>query len=130
VSDATQALSLDANDDMAYATRAAAFYFSKDYERAVADFTEALRVTPGDAKRYVARGWAYVGSLNIKSAAADADHAIKLGAPNARAYELRAHLYELVGQSDKAIADLRAALQAEPTREEIRTALRRLGATP
>src|SRR5207249_511785 len=105
-------------------------YFAGQYDRAIADYTDALRLTPNDSKRYVARGWAYYGTFNIAAALADADKAIALGPKDPGPHELRASIHQRLGKTGEATGDLRAALRADPSREEDRKALQRLGAQP
>ena len=87
-------------------------------------------MTPRDAKRYVARGWAHYRKFSMAAAFADADQAIALSPNDPASRELRASIHERLGRKDAAIADLRAALLADPSRQESRNALQRLGVQP
>ena len=132
VADASEAVKINSEDDFAYATstRAAARYFMKHYSGSVSHFTEALRINPHDATRYVARAWAYAGLLQTGAALSDADRAIQLAPDNPSAHELRAYINQQLGRIDQAIADLRAPLRADPSREAIRETLLKLGVAP
>ena len=87
-------------------------------------------MTPRDAKRYVARGWAHYRKFSMAAAFADADQAIVLSPNDPAAHELRASIHERLGRRDAAIADLRAAVRADPSRQASRNALKRLGVEP
>jgi regulator of sirC expression with transglutaminase-like and TPR domain len=71
-----------------------------------------------------------VGLLQTGAALSDADQAIKLAPDNASAHELRAYINRQLGRTEQAIADLRAALRADPSREAIKETLLKLGVTP
>jgi regulator of sirC expression with transglutaminase-like and TPR domain len=71
-----------------------------------------------------------VGLLQTGAALSDADQAIKLAPDNASAHELRAYINRQLGRTEQAIADLRAALRADPSREALKEALLKLGVAP
>jgi regulator of sirC expression with transglutaminase-like and TPR domain len=71
-----------------------------------------------------------VGLLQTGAALSDADQAIKLAPDNASAHELRAYINRQLGRTEEAIADLRAVLRADPSRQAVRETLHKLGAIP
>ena len=60
----------------------------------------------------------------------DANKALELDAKDADSYDTRAHIYEVMGQKDKAISDYRKALELDPSMEESKEGLKRLTAAP
>ena len=44
---------------MAFRDRGAAYYFKKDYERAIKDYDEAIKLDPRSDRAYANRGAAY-----------------------------------------------------------------------
>jgi len=61
---------------------------------------------------------------------ADIEKAIALVANDAAYIETRAEILEKLGEREKAIADYRAALKLDPTDNDSRAGLTRLGAKP
>lgn len=63
-------------------------------------------------------------------AIADYDKAIELYPVYAAAYNNRGVAYEKLGQRDTAIADFRKALELDPSQEESKKGLKRVGVIP
>lgn len=145
--------SLLAPIELFYARRSrAAIYSSKQqYDLEIGDCTalieaqandrmvaEVLKQNYGDvgaanviAAIYRQRATAYIRRSNWELAVADLSAAIPLSADRGYAALMdRSKLHEGLGQRDEAIADLQSALAVRPGSEEVRLALRRLGAAP
>jgi len=100
------------------------------HDAAIADFSQAIAVKPDYASGYNSRAW----SLHMKGedakGLADIEKAIALVANDAAYIETRAEILEKLGEREKAIADYRAALKLDPTDNDSRAGLTRLGAKP
>ena len=60
----------------------------------------------------------------------DANKVIELDPKNAPAYDTRGHIFEALDRKDEAIADFRKALELDPSDEDYKENLKRLGVTP
>jgi len=80
---------------------------------------------------YRQRATAHIRRSNWELAIADLSAAVPLSSDRGYAALIdRSKLHEGLGQRDEAIADLQSALAVRPGSEEVRLALRRLGAAP
>ena len=97
---------------------------------------EALKANYGDvgaanilATVYRQRATAHIRKQSWDLAIADLTEAVPLSSDNGyTALVDRSKIYEGLGQREQAIADLQSALGVRPGSEEVRLALRRLGA--
>jgi tetratricopeptide (TPR) repeat protein len=158
LTDLTKVIELADNDpsvmapiELFYARRSRASILGskQQYDREIEDYTslidsytrdpmvlDALKANYGDvgaanilATIYRQRATVHIRRQNWERAIADLTDAIPLGSD--RGYTAlvdRAKIYEGLGQRDQAIADLQNALAVRPGSEEVRLALRRLGA--
>ncbi len=159
LADLTKAIELAENDpslmapiELFYARRSRASILGgkQQYDREIADYTslvesymsdpmvvEALKANYGDvgaanilATVYRQRATAHIRKQSWDLAIADLTEAIPLSSDNGyTALVDRSKLYEGLGQREPAIADLQSALGVRPGSEEVRLALRRMGAT-
>jgi len=125
------------NRATAYTNRGLAYYDKGEVERAIADFDKAIALNPKDAIAYTNRGLAYSEKGDYDSAIADYDKAIVLDPKLALAYTARGLAYEKKGEYDKAIADYtqaiadyRKTLEIDPSDQNAKNNLKRLGVTP
>lgn len=130
----------------------------KDHGGAIADFTEAIRLNPTGPGGYVFRAVANTFGKNQRGdfrerksehepVLADITKAIELPdsavSPNLLfitpslgafkswrlgAFSLRAGIYEMIGERERAVTDLRQALLLDPASKQIMDDLKRLGA--
>jgi tetratricopeptide (TPR) repeat protein len=102
--------------DLAWAfnNRGAAYYYKRDYDRAVADYEEAIRLDPKSAAGYTGRGYAWQAKGDYDRAFADYDEAIRLDPKYATAYQDRGSAWESKGEYDRAIADYDEAIRLDP----------------
>lgn len=109
------AVRIDPNDAEAYNNRAWAYYYKKDYDRAIEDFTKSILLEPNNARTFSLRGIAYFekGDRDYDSAIADYTQSIRLN-PNAWVYCFRGEAYHYKGDYGNAIADFETALRIEP----------------
>jgi TonB family protein len=120
LADYNQAIRLAPNFQRAYCDRGAHFLREHDYGRTIADLTRAIRLMPNDLGAYAARAYAYARQGDRAHALADATAAIKLKPATAFYYnrgvdfQLRARAYEIIGQPELALHDLREALRLTP----------------
>jgi tetratricopeptide (TPR) repeat protein len=110
------AIRRDPNDPWAYENRASAYYFMKDYDRAIADYTHAILLDPNDRYMYLYywRGCAYYKKGNYDRAIADYTYTIRLDSNYASAYRWRGDAYYDKKDWNRAIADYETALRLEP----------------
>jgi tetratricopeptide (TPR) repeat protein len=110
--------------------RADSYKEKKDYDRAIADYSEDIRLRPSthESRFYRAMIYHYDKGEHAR-AIADLNEAIRLAAGINETYlELRGDSYESLGQTDKALADFRAALASDPSRQSARERIERLEA--
>lgn len=110
--------------------RGAAFYFLKQYDRAIRDYDEALRLHPQYAYAYNNRGLAYRDLTQYHRAVQDYSEAIKLNPGFVDAYGNRGWAYEVLRQKRLALNDYLAALRLRPGDKVATAGLKRLGVTP
>ena len=97
------------------------------FDRAEAMYATHIADKPDEADRYVARAAFYNGIFERQKALADLDKAIEIAAAGTT-YLFRASVREQLGQPDKAIADLKAALDLDPGSQPVIAQLARLEA--
>ncbi len=94
---------LDANDAMAYFSRAATRYDLSDRQGAIADYTEVLRINPSDDVVYNNRGLVYYEQGDRQKAIEDFGQAIQHNPENVVAYcnrgFIRSELGDKLGRS-------------------------------
>ena len=93
-----------------YFYRGTAYYFKKEYDRAIADFNQALILNPKDAAAFNNLGNAYYNKKQYERAIADYNQALILNPKDAEAFNNRGIAYELKGDKVKAIESYRQAL--------------------
>jgi tetratricopeptide (TPR) repeat protein len=104
----------NSNRAISYLNRGDAYYFRRDYDRAIADYTEAIRIDPKNSASFNSRANAYSGKGDRDRAIADYDEAIRLNPKNADAYSNRCDEWSLKGNNDRAIADCSEAIKLAP----------------
>jgi tetratricopeptide (TPR) repeat protein len=111
---------------IALSNRGVAWDHLGDFDRAIADYEAALAIAPADAavRADLAASHLRRGDANIllgEEAAAEADYAaaIELDPDNPLAYDRRARLLLAKGDAAGAVADLRIALEQDPSREDL-----------
>jgi tetratricopeptide (TPR) repeat protein len=135
----------------AHRSRAQIYSATQQYDREIADCTavidsfarnpalaQELRQNYADAGAanviatvYRQRATAYMRQSDWEAAIADLTAAIPLSYDHGYAALIdRSKLHEGLGLREEAVADLQAALAVRPGSEEVRVALRRLGALP
>src|SRR5947208_1753877 len=78
IADYTEAIRLDPKFSQAWRDRGAAFYFKKDYAKAIENYDEAIRLDPTSARAFTNRGAAYKKQGRNDRAIADESEAIRL----------------------------------------------------
>lgn len=121
----------DANNRaIIYNNRGAAFYFLKQYRRAIKDYDEALRLHPDYAYAYNNRGLAYRDMVQYHRAIQDYSEAIRLNPGFVDAYGNRGWAYEVLRRRRSALRDYLMALRLRPGDKVAKAGLKRLGVTP
>lgn len=115
---------------LAYTNRGVAHGNLRRIKLAIADFTEAIRLDDTTALPYYNRGNAYFDEKKVDLALADFTSAIAREPEFPLAYFNRALILETRGEREKCVADYQKALTLDPTMEEARRGLKRLGVEP
>jgi tetratricopeptide (TPR) repeat protein len=112
----------------AYWVRAKQYDERREYDRALADYSEAIKLSPKNSTYLFYRAMIYrYNKGDPDRAIADLSEAIRL--EKSETYlALRGEIYELKDQPEKALADYRAALSANPSYQTAREDLERLEA--
>jgi tetratricopeptide (TPR) repeat protein len=130
VVDYSKAIEIDPQDPFARLDRGTMYRLKGDHDRALADLTSAIetvqRKTPTDAK---------TGGKDSPAAKALADTIAAMEEYEGdllflNAYLERGYAFEALTRREEAIADFRRALAIDPSIQESRDALKRLGAAP
>ncbi len=101
-----------------YNNRGSSFLDKGELEKAKADFEAAIRADPGVPMSYISLGEYHVRIADCKTATAWFDKALAMPSLDERelwtAHFQRGLCHRTLGELDKAIADLTAAIQADP----------------
>lgn len=103
------------NDPEGRYNRGIAYYFLKDYPRALQDATVAIGENSLNSPAFNLRGQIYTAMQNYSQAISDFNSAITANANYGDAYMNRAIVYKLQNEYPLAIADLNTALTINPT---------------
>jgi tetratricopeptide (TPR) repeat protein len=98
---------------IAYNSRAGAYYFLKQYEKAVADNTIYMSLKPDDPNGYMNRGLSYLVLARYNDAITDFNKIILVKADYAPAYADRGYAYMQLGKTELAIGDLKQCLKID-----------------
>ena len=96
-----------------YALRGTCYFYTKQYDKALADFNSCITDNPNLGQAYHARGLTYLDMNQKDKAEADFAKAIQLDDKSAKFYDARGKLYESYGNHDKALADLNRAISLD-----------------
>ncbi len=110
----TQALQLDAQNEEAYLKRGIAYLDKNFLVVAIDDFTKAIELAPDHASGYYDRGIAYYYKSDAPHALEDFNKAIELQPDHADAYVYRGMVNGWMGKMDQSMSDLNQALQLDP----------------
>jgi tetratricopeptide (TPR) repeat protein len=112
IADCDRLVQLKKDDASAYLMRCRALGLRGSWEKALADCNQAVKLAPKLAEAYKQRGEIWDGKNKVSQAMADYAEAIRLGDINARILRSR-HYYEQ-GKFKECLADLDAAIAAQP----------------
>jgi tetratricopeptide (TPR) repeat protein len=92
---------------------------AQKYQQALADYSLFILLNPTGSQAYYPRAVTYTQLDDLTSALADVNHALALPAPSpeltGRMYGLRALIYLNQDETDKALTDLNAGIEADPS---------------
>lgn len=114
----------------AYLDRGNAYVNKSQFDQAIADYDEAISINPNIADAYNSRAFAYNSKGLYDQAIADETKAIALRPDYVFAYYNRGMAYERKGLHEQAVADYRAAMKLDPTDDDAKKGLTRLGVAP
>ncbi len=130
IADISEAIKLDPKNTRYYSERAGSYRAAGQLDLALADFNELIRLEPKDDGGYMNRGQVFAEKGDYARAIADCNEAIRLAPNTAYWYVVRGEYYEKTAARDLAIADFRKSIAIDPSREEGREGLKRLGVQP
>ncbi len=130
IADYTKAIELDPKYAHAYYGRGVAYGLKGEFDRAIADYTKAIEINPKDARYYNNRAWYYLKAGKAAQGLQDAEKSLELRPDEARTLGTRGQIFEALGRREEAIADYRRALSKDPSDQESKDGLKRLGASP
>lgn len=107
--------------------RAGVFSDTNRFQNAAEDYSHIIDKGAANAETWNGRAWSYFQLSQLNVALADVEKALALKPDYAAALDTRAHIFEAMGERDKAIADYRAALLKDPSNTVSRDALNRMG---
>ncbi|MEO6758874.1 MAG: tetratricopeptide repeat protein, partial [Saprospiraceae bacterium] len=115
LADYGQAIQLNPNYVEALVNRAMLEYNAQRYTEAIADNTTALNIAAAAVQPMILcnRANAYLLTGQLQPALADVNQAIRINANDPRAYQSRAAIYQALGQSAAAQADLQKIQQLQ-----------------
>lgn len=120
---------MDTEDADLYSMRAVAYRNTGNTDAAFADFDRALQIAPTSSSALAERGWTKYMLKQDEAALKDFTAAITYAEPNAWLYVQRGSIYQTLGDSAKAKADLEMALQLDTISSTYAFALVHLGKT-
>jgi tetratricopeptide (TPR) repeat protein len=74
-----EAIEDSSNDAVAYFNRGVAYYFKRQYDRAIENYNKAIQLNPNLAEAYVTRGVAYKHKGQLDKARSDFQTACNMG---------------------------------------------------
>lgn len=120
IADRSEFIRQDTKDASSYGNRAAAYYFSDDFDNCIRDATEAIRLD-GNSKNasiyYNNRGTCALGKGDIEAALSDLEQAVRRNGSNAALHRNRGNAYLQKGDLDRALADLNEAIRLDPKQQ-------------
>lgn len=125
IADFSEAIMLNAFYANAYHNRGKAYAGKGDFGLAISDIKMAMQIEE-DPKFYNELAWTYFRSGQAALGLPFANHALGLNPRYAAALDTRASIYESMGENEKAITDLKAALALDPGLLSTTASLRRL----
>lgn len=101
-----------------YSKRGLLYFFSREYDLAIADYTKSIELGLDDAFHYHLRGAAYLKSGRAELSIADHTKAIELEPRNAGHYNERALAYLAARRAPQALVDAEKALALSPEKSD------------
>jgi len=121
--DYTASISADANNHLAYHSRAILRSIRNDHSGAADDLSASIRIRPTYTSHYI-RGLVYLRLRRIGAAYRDATTVLGMRPDRYHGYYLRGLTYHLRGKHRQAASDYRRALEINPRHEGAQRALR------
>lgn len=114
--DIEQALEINENSDLAYATLGEIYLRLRNYKKALENFNKAITLNNLNNDALIGKINVLLLTENIKEAEKLADEAIEKDATNDGFYYIRGLVYNYKGKYEKAINEFDHALQLSPTK--------------
>lgn len=127
-----KAVELEPKTASHHSSRASVFEAKGDKTSMIAEYAMAIAFMDEmkSAEEFNSRAWAKFKIGKLEEALADAERALELTPNDPNSLDTRGHIFEALGKREEAIADFRRALSKDPSIEESKKGLQRLGATP
>lgn len=120
-----------ADPESVHVGKAQVYVAMKRHDLAIAEHTAAISFRASAYHPYLFRARSYIALKDYRNAIADLTHLIQaFPKPSSEVFRARATAYEALNEKDKAIADYRSALSADPADEASKAGLKRLGVNP
>jgi tetratricopeptide (TPR) repeat protein len=100
----------------AYAMRALGYSLKGEYERAIKDYDAAIKIVPDFAVALNNRAWAYFRSGRGSQGLADVEKSLRLNPLSEHTWDTRAHIRQVMGNFQGALADYEKAIQVGGSR--------------
>jgi len=114
VADCARAIEADPQYARPRFTRAAVYYFKKDYSRSTDDYDKGIELDPDFSRAYVNRGNCRFARQDYGLALADYNKAVELDPKLAVGYSNRGLVYETKQDYEHALADYDKAVELDP----------------
>jgi tetratricopeptide (TPR) repeat protein len=114
ITEYTQAIRFDPNNDVAYTNRGLAYLRAGNYDKALKDFNKVIRLVANDAGAYNNRGKTYLHKDDYDKAIKDFNKAIRFAHNDAGAYNNRGMAYLNKDDFNEALKDFDKAISLNP----------------
>ncbi len=96
--------------------RALGYSLKGEYERAIKDYDAAIKIVPDFAVALNNRAWAYFRSGRGSQGLADVEKSLRLNPLSEHTWDTRAHIRQVMGNFQGALADYEKAIQVGGSR--------------
>ncbi len=109
----SKSIELNENIAVIYRNRAAAYYYTNEFEKSIIDLSKSIELDGNNSSAYLNRGVSYKRLNEFNKAILDYTHAIRLNPDDALAYSNRGNCFNSLKQYNNAISDLSKAIEID-----------------